>query len=292
MLRTKITEIGKLTLLDDGGLVCSVTLDEPPLLEASPRAASFYWGPSDPTELAIGDLVAHAEHGVARYRGRERMNSGKGERDFWILEFAHGERLWVPVDRTHLVQKLRSAECQLSSLRAKSGKWSRPYCVEVLPNAYEWPGIGPFPMVPKESTAEAMAEWRRACATYQKSLHANASYRQAAQDYFGLQSREPQSLLDWWLYRAVVLRVKPNESANARNRDEHCLLIKQYVLRRERSVEKMRREVEALENSDSLEGAAREPIPEHVRLFVNVRGSARLTNDWSQRLPEPGRRQD
>jgi hypothetical protein len=27
MLRTKITEIGKLTFLDDGGLVCFVTLD-------------------------------------------------------------------------------------------------------------------------------------------------------------------------------------------------------------------------------------------------------------------------
>ena len=30
----------------------------------------------------------------------------------------------------------------------------------------------------------------------------------------------------------------------------------------------MRREVEALENCGSLEGAVREPIPEHVRLFV------------------------
>jgi 5-methylcytosine-specific restriction endonuclease McrA len=75
-------------------------------------------------------------------------------------------------------------------------------------------------------------------------------------------------LLDWWVYRAVVLRVRPNESANPRNRDEQCLLIKQYVLRRERSVERMRREVESLENFDNLEGAVREPIPEHVRLFV------------------------
>jgi hypothetical protein len=268
MLRTKIAELGKLIFLEDGGLVCSVVLDEPPSLDLAPRAASSYWGSPDPSELAIGDLVAHSEHGVARYRGRDRMNSGKGERDFLVLEFAHGERLWVPLERSYLVQKLWLADCQLTSLRAKSGRWSQPYCVEVLPNAYEWPGIGTLPQLPKESMPEAMAEWRRACATYQKTLHTNASYRQATQDYFELQSREPQPLLQWWVYRAMALRVAQNVSTNARNRDEHILLIKQYVLRRERNVEKVRREVEALENRDSLEGSTREPIPEHVRLFV------------------------
>jgi len=268
MLRTKITELGKLIFLDDGGLVCLVTLDELPSLEEPARAASLHWGPSDPNELVIGDLVAHSEHGVARYRGRYPMNNGKGERDYLVLEFAHNERLWVPLDRSYLVQKLRGADGQLTPLRAKGGRWPRPYCVEVLPNAYQWPGIGTLPQLPKESTPEVMAEWRRACATYQKSLHANASYQQAAQDYFEFQSREPQPLLHWWVYRAMALRVGQSASAGVRNRDEHLLLIKQYVLRRERSVEKMRREVEALENCDSLDGAAREPIPEHVRLFV------------------------
>jgi 5-methylcytosine-specific restriction endonuclease McrA len=268
MPRTKIAELGKLTFLDDGGLVCSVTLDEPPSLDASPRAASFYWGWPNPSELAVGDLVAHSEHGVARYRGRERVNSGEGKRDFLVLEFAHSERLYVGDDRSHLIQKLRSADRQLSSLRAKAGKWSQPYCVEVLPNAYEWPGIEAFPRLPRESTPEVMAEWRRACAIYEKNLHANESYRLAAKDYFDLQSREPQPLLNWWVYRAMALRVGQNVSANAHDRDDHLLLIKQYVLRHERNVEKMRREVEALENCGSLEGAVREPIPEHVRVFV------------------------
>ncbi|MGD0990042.1 MAG: HNH endonuclease signature motif containing protein, partial [Candidatus Sulfotelmatobacter sp.] len=196
------------------------------------------------------------------------MNNGKGERDFLVLEFAHSQRLWVPSDRSYLVQKLREADCQLTSLSAKDGKWRQPYCLEVLPNAYDWPGVGTLPQLPRNSTPEAMAEWRRACTTYQKNLHANGSYRQAAQDYFDLQSREPQPLLHWWVYRTMALEVGQKISANARGRDEHFLLIKQYVLRRERSVEKMRREVEAFENCASLEGAVREPIPEHVRLFV------------------------
>jgi hypothetical protein len=41
MLRTRITELGKLNFLSDGGLVCSVTSDQPPLLDASARAAAF-----------------------------------------------------------------------------------------------------------------------------------------------------------------------------------------------------------------------------------------------------------
>jgi 5-methylcytosine-specific restriction endonuclease McrA len=268
MLRTKITDIGRLTFLNDGGLVCSVTLYAPPSVGEPTRTASLCWGSPDPNEPSTGDLVAHSQHGVARYCGRERMNSGRGERDFLVLEFAHSQRLWVPADRSYLVRKLWVADCQLTSLSANGCKWLKPYCMEVLPNAYDWPGVGNLPDLPRESTPEALAEWRRACTTYEKSLHANASYQQAAQDYFHLQNREPQPLLHWWIYRTMALEVGQKISTNARGRDEHLLLIKQYVLRRERNIEKMRREVEALENCENLERTVREPIPEHVRLFV------------------------
>jgi hypothetical protein len=274
-VRTKVTEVGKLKLLDDGGLFCSVTSGQPPLLvKASARAVWLYWASPDPdpSELAIGDLVAHSEHGFARYRGRKEIPQGNGGKaDFLVLEFAAGGQLYVPESRSEWFQRIGNADCvrvELSTLGTEGGKWSQPYCVEALPNAYGWPGIGTFPELPQESTTEVMAEWRRACAAYQKALHANASYRQAAQEYFEQQSREPQPLLGWWVYRAMVLRVGPIESLNGRDRDEYLLLIKQYVLRRERKVEKIRREVETLENCGSFEGTAREPIPEHVRLFV------------------------
>jgi len=182
-----------------------------------------------------------------------------------------------------------------------------------LPNAYEWPGIGTFPKLPQEprldgrwqevstrGTAyqhrlearkarqkalmvhqELRAEWRRACMAYRKVLHANVNYRQAAQEYFERQSREPQPLPNcFWVYRAMVVRVGPFESASFR--DQHSLLIKQYVLRRERQVEKMRREVEILESSESLERAAREPIPENVRLFVWRRDKGQCVRCGSQ----------
>jgi len=287
MLRVKITELGKLNFLDDGGLVCLVTSDERPTLDESLCLASFQWGSLDPIDLVVGDLVSHYEHGVARYCGCKSLNEGDREKRYLVLQFAHGAHLYVPTNRRDLVRKL-SVDCALTNLNAKGGKWPRSYCIEVLPNSYEWPGIPPFPKLPQEpecylagvnrherlhgreasqrAMAELMNEWRLACAAYQKALHGDASYRQAAQEYFERQSREPQPLLDWWVYRAIVLRV--GTATTVHNRDEGLLLIKQFVLRRERTIEKTKREVETLENCRNLEGVTREPIPEHVRLFV------------------------
>jgi len=305
MLRTKISELGKLSLQDDGGLVCSVTSDEPPPLDPPALRASFFWASPDPSELAIGDLVAHWDHGVARYCGTESLGStGGGHVDFLVLEFAENGKLYVPTVRSDIVQKLGRTACQLSKLNSKSGRRPRSYCIEPLPNAYQWPGTGAFPEFPEKSQRpwgrrmsskeqqqveaqflRAVAEWRRACIAYRTVLHADSSYRQAAQEYFGRQNSEPVPLLGWWAYRAVVLRVEPIELANDLNRDELALLIKQYVLRRDRSIEKMRREVETLENYERLESAAREPISEEVRLFVWRRDNGKCVRCGSgQRL--------
>lgn len=308
MVRTKIAELGRLHFLDDGGLVCSVTSLQPPPLGPSICAAAIYWASPGPSELAVGDLVVHSEHGVGRYQGSKKISQGDREVEHLVLEFAEGARLYVPDYRRGLLQPLKGKDIRLSSLGTKGGQWQQSpqsYCIEALPNAYEWPGVAPFPELPPEpsrgrpagTTAEArkdwhraletaerrwsdtIADWRRACAAYQKALHADASYRQAAQEYFQRQSREPQRWLDWWIYRGIVLRVEAVESANA---DEPLLLIKQYVLRRERKIEKVRREVEAFENSASLGSAARESIPEHVRLFVWRRDKGRCVRCGSR----------
>ena len=220
------------------------------------------------------------------------------ETDHLLLEFADGATLYVPPGRDDLIRKVGGTGRQLGKLGAKSANWPqsanwpRSYLIEALPGAYAWPSVGTFPVFPREPSVrrrrvtpgdpvpgdripppeppsfEAVAKWREACAAYQKALHANSSYRKAVQEYYERQSREPQPLFDWWAYRAVILRVEPIELANLRNRDEIVLLIKQYVLRRDRSIEKIRREVEALENCERLAGSPRETIPESVRLFV------------------------
>ena len=310
MLGTKITEIGKLKYLDDGGLICSVTVDQRPSLDETIRVASFLSASADQGNLAIGDLVVHYQHGVARYCGHKTIDQGDGEKDYLLLEFAGEGQLFVPPTRSELMQKLaKEANCAPSTLNAKGGKWPLSYYIEVLPNAYEWPGIGTFPLLPPDANAwdyypdfarlersyvyadrersraekarqQATNKWRRACTSYQKALHADPNYQQAAHEYFEGQNREPQALLGWWVYRAMVLR------GGSGDLDESRLLTKQYVLRREQKLEKIRREVESLEKCGTVESAVREPIPESVRLFVWRRDKGQCVRCGSRELLE------
>jgi 5-methylcytosine-specific restriction endonuclease McrA len=268
MPRSKITDIGFLKVLEDGGLVCTVTVLQAPQLDASILAASLL--PSaEIQELAVGDLVMHPDHGIARYCGRQVI--AKEAHEYLVLEFAGADRLFVPVEHTDMVRPITNTSGvspKLSPLGGGGGKWSRSYCLEAVPNAYEWPGLGRFPERTQELTPEATQEWRRACGRYLEALHASPGYRQAAEEYHARQQHEPQPLLDWWVYRLMVVRVELIQDEGGSNQEEQFLLIKQHVLRRQRSIEKMRREIEALERLGKGDGPTREPIPESVRLFV------------------------
>ena len=67
-----------------------------------------------------------------------------------------------------------------------------------------------------------------------------------------------------WAYKDTAFEVEDVAS------DVHTaqLLVKHFMLKRSRYYEKIRREVEALENLEKLQRVEREPIPEAVRLFV------------------------
>jgi len=76
--------------------------DKHPQERKSKGRAAFL---SDFRDLKVGDLVVHVDHGVARYAGLGRPKGGSVNRDFMILEFSGGDRLFVPTDRLDLVQK-------------------------------------------------------------------------------------------------------------------------------------------------------------------------------------------
>ena len=61
-------------------------------------------------ELKEGDFVVHADHGIARYRGLQHLQTGQVEGDFLHLEYAAGDRLYVPVERIEKVQKYVGSE--------------------------------------------------------------------------------------------------------------------------------------------------------------------------------------
>ncbi|MFQ6111829.1 MAG: DEAD/DEAH box helicase, partial [Nitrospinota bacterium] len=56
-------------------------------------------------ELREGDFVVHSEYGIALYRGLCSLDWGGGEGEFLLLEYAGGDRLYVPTERAHLVQR-------------------------------------------------------------------------------------------------------------------------------------------------------------------------------------------
>ncbi len=60
-------------------------------------------------ELKEGDFVVHSEYGIAIYRGLCFLDWGGGEGEFLLLDYAGGDRLYVPTERAHLVQRYLAA---------------------------------------------------------------------------------------------------------------------------------------------------------------------------------------
>ncbi len=61
------------------------------------------------TDLSIGAPVVHEEHGVGRYLGLQKLNVGTLEAEFLTLEYAAGDKLYVPVSSLHLVSRYSGA---------------------------------------------------------------------------------------------------------------------------------------------------------------------------------------
>ena len=75
----------------------------------------------------------------------------------------------------------------------------------------------------------------------------------------------PLGLDGFWAYRGTVVKVT---GGNELSLEEIRLKIKHAVLRHDKAFERMRREIEALENVEQADIARRERIPDSVRLFV------------------------
>ena len=61
-------------------------------------------------ELKVGDYMVHLDFGVGAYRGLEHIELSGVAGDFILLEYAGGDRLYLPVDRMALVQRYVGAE--------------------------------------------------------------------------------------------------------------------------------------------------------------------------------------
>ncbi|MGH2764409.1 MAG: transcription-repair coupling factor [Actinomycetota bacterium] len=75
-------------------------------------------------ELSPGDFAVHRVHGVGRYLGMVRRGIGGAERDYLLLEYAAGDKLYVPADQLDVVSRYVGGE-QPRVHRLGSSDWPR-----------------------------------------------------------------------------------------------------------------------------------------------------------------------
>ena len=80
----------------------------------------------DLTDLAPGAPVVHQDHGVGRYLGLETLTIDEREAEFLMLEYADGDKLYVPVSSLHLVSRYTGASPESAPLhRLGSQQWEK-----------------------------------------------------------------------------------------------------------------------------------------------------------------------
>ena len=80
----------------------------------------------DLTDLRPGAPVVHEDHGVGRYKGLERLSVGGRDGEFLAIEYADGDKLYVPVGSLHLVSRYTGAADESAPLHRLGGEqWQR-----------------------------------------------------------------------------------------------------------------------------------------------------------------------
>jgi len=77
-------------------------------------------------QLSPGDYVVHVDHGIARFHGLARMSSDGMEREYLVLEYAAGDKLYVPTERIDRISRYIGAGDQAPHLsRLRTPEWQR-----------------------------------------------------------------------------------------------------------------------------------------------------------------------
>ncbi|HET7931752.1 MAG TPA: transcription-repair coupling factor, partial [Rhodanobacteraceae bacterium] len=80
----------------------------------------------DLAELEIGAPIVHVDHGVGRYLGLVALETGGMPGEFLAIEYARGDKLYVPVAQLALVSRYSGAEDEAAPLHSLGGEsWER-----------------------------------------------------------------------------------------------------------------------------------------------------------------------
>ncbi|MBB4617167.1 transcription-repair coupling factor [Sphingomonas abaci] len=75
--------------------------------------------------LSPGDLVVHSDHGIGRYEGLTSIPVGKSPHDCVALEYAGGDKLYVPVENLEVLTRYGSGEDGAALDRLGGEAWQR-----------------------------------------------------------------------------------------------------------------------------------------------------------------------
>jgi len=78
------------------------------------------------SDLRIGAPVVHETYGVGRYLGLQTMDIAGQTSEFLVLEYADGDKLYVPVQALHLVSRYTGAPAETAPLHKLGGdQWQK-----------------------------------------------------------------------------------------------------------------------------------------------------------------------
>ena len=75
--------------------------------------------------LNAGDLVVHIDHGIGKYLGLEPITVGKSQHDCVMLEYAGGDKLYIPVENIDVLTRYGSSEEALPLDRLGGEAWQK-----------------------------------------------------------------------------------------------------------------------------------------------------------------------
>ena len=95
---------------------------KPRRLKTQPQAAELLTF----EDLKQGELVVHEEHGIGRYEGLTKLNVEGIVNDFLLVVYKDDDRLYLPVERMHQIQKYMGVDTVSPILDKMGGKtWER-----------------------------------------------------------------------------------------------------------------------------------------------------------------------
>ncbi|HNZ27134.1 MAG TPA: transcription-repair coupling factor [Spirochaetota bacterium] len=77
-------------------------------------------------DLKPGDYIAHIHHGIGQFLGVERVKSLGTEKDYISIQYAEGDKIFIPVEQLNFIQKYLSSDMSRPKLdRIGTKSWSK-----------------------------------------------------------------------------------------------------------------------------------------------------------------------